>query len=115
MLDQQTADQRIPVAGRRHRAPSRGGVGAAQCREVLQSGIERIGIVDEVRILLAQERDPLRVSGVDADAWAAPHPVHQVLRHANLADLAALRFDIDGPRGSELAELLAQRCLERLL
>ena len=115
MFDQQVLDQRVPVAGRGQRAPARGRRGAPQRGQVPELRVQRFRVGDEVRVLLAQQRQPLRQRRLDPHARTPPHRLDQVLRHANLADFPALGLDVHRARRVERDELRAQRGLEPLL
>ena len=83
-----------------------------QRHEVREARGERVGIGEEVRVLLLQQRDAQRHAAVSTRTQRRrAHRREQGLRHLQRADLAALRFDEHRPRRIEARERGEQRWL----
>ena len=96
-------------------APACQRLSGQQTLQMAELGLERPGVVAQVRIVAQQERDARRVAGVDAYAARGAHAFDHRLGHVQPADLAAFGFGIHRARRVKAGQRGVQSCFEGLL
>src|SRR5438046_2504336 len=92
-------------------------LGLVQQGEVVERGAPVGGVVvlEEVPVLLEEQGDPGLEVGFEQDAGRGAHAADERLGDLDLADLAALAFDVDSTSGIERGERGEELALEPFL
>src|SRR2546430_804487 len=101
VLEQEPLDELAPGAARGEGFPFGDSLAAVQPDEAVELRVERARVLEEVPVLLEEQGDPGLEVGFEQDAGRGAHAADEPLRYLDLADLAALAFDVDGTSGIE--------------
>src|SRR6267378_1463540 len=115
VLDQEPLDELAPGAARGERFPFGDLVAAVQADEAVELRVERVRVFEEVPVFLEEQGDAGLEVGFEQDAGRGAHARDQRFRDLDLADLAALAFDVDGARRIERGERGEELALEPFL
>src|SRR5207302_2356345 len=115
VLDQEPLDELAPGAARGERFPFCDLVAPVQADEAVKLRIERARVLEEVAVFLEEQRDAGFEIGFEHDAGRGAHAGDEGLGDLDLADLAALAFDVDSTRGIERGERGEEFALEPFL
>src|SRR6267378_1480686 len=115
VLDQEPLDELAPGAARGEGFPFGDLVAAVQADEAVELRVERARVFEELAVFLEEQVDAGHEVGFEQDAGRGAHAADERLRYLDLADLAALAFDVDGPSGIERRKRGEELALEPLL
>src|SRR2546430_16885163 len=115
VLDQEPLDELAPGAARGEGLPFGDSLAAVQADEAVELRVERARVLEEVPVLLEEQGDPGLEVGFEQDAGRGAHAADQCLGYLDLADLAALAFDVDGTSGIERRKRGEELALEPFL
>src|SRR5438477_3343183 len=115
VLDEEPLDELAPGAARGEGFPFGDSLAAVQADEAVELRVERARVLEEVPVLLEEQGDPGLEVGFEQDAGRGAHAADERLGDLDLADLAALAFDIDGTSGIERGERGEELALEPFL
>src|SRR6266446_5624156 len=115
VLDQEPLDELAPGAARGEGLPFGDSFAAVQADEAVELRVERARVLEKVAVFLEEQGDAGREVGFEQDAGRGAHAADQRLRYLDLADLAALAFDVDGTSGIERRERGEELALEPFL
>src|SRR5437870_8128044 len=115
VLEQEPLDELAPGAARGEGFPFGDSLAAVQADEAVELRVERARVLEEVPVLLEEQGDPGLEVGFEQDAGRGAHAANERLGYLDLADLAALAFDVDGTSGIERRKRGEELALEPFL
>src|SRR2546426_12634981 len=115
VLHQEPLDELAPGAARGEGFPFGDLVAPVQADEAVELCVERARVLEEVPVLLEEQGDPGLEVGFEQDAGRGAHAADERLGYLDLADLAALAFDVDGTSGIERRKRGEELALEPFL
>src|SRR5216684_6696816 len=115
VLDQEPLDELAPGAARGEGFPFGDLVAPVQVDEAIELCVECARVFEEVLVFLEEQGDAGFEVGFEQDAGRGAHAGDQRLGDLDLADLAALAFDVDGTSGIERGERGEELALEPFL
>src|SRR5438445_5335855 len=115
VLDQEPLDELAPGAARGEGFPFGDSLAAVQADEAVELRVELARVLEEMPVFLEEQGDAGREVGFEQDAGRGAHAADERLRYLDLADLAALAFDVDGTSGIERRKRGEELALEPFL
>src|SRR5712691_8555128 len=115
VLDQEPLDELAPGAARGKGFPFGDLVAPVQAGEAVELRVERARVFEEVPVFLEEQGDAGFEVGFEQDAGRGAHAGDERLADLDLADLAALAFDVDSTSGVERGERGEELALEPFL
>src|SRR5882762_4089314 len=115
VLEQEPLDELAPGAARGKGFPFGDLVAPVQAGEAVELRVERARVFEEVLVFLEEQGDAGFEVGFEQDAGRGAHAGDERLGDLDLADLAALAFDVDGASGIERGERGEELALEPFL
>src|SRR5712691_2749683 len=115
VLEEEPLDEFAPGAARGEGFPFGDLVAPVQADEAVELCVEGARVFDEVLVFLEEQGDAGFEVGFEQDAGRGAHARDQRFRDLDLADLAALAFDVDSTSGTERGERGEELALEPFL
>src|SRR5712692_2986059 len=115
VLEEEPLDELAPGAARGERFPFGDLVAPVQADEAVELCVERARVCEEVLVFLEEQGDAGFEVGFEQDAGRGAHAGDERLGDLDLADLAALAFDVDSTSGIERGERGEELALEPFL